>query len=370
MPQPPLGLYIHVPFCYSKCPYCDFFSVASSEHKMDMYTTQVCKALVYWRKQVNHTIDTIYFGGGTPSVLGTTRLLQILDMIHTQYTVDKDCEITLEVNPTTGKALDFDKLKSAGLNRISMGVQSGNISELKHLGRRHSNEDVIKTVTQLKKANIDNYSMDLILGVEGQTKESLLQSIQFCTELGCKHISAYILKIEEGTPYDLNKEKLNLPDEDEQIELYLFLCDTMEKLGYAQYEISNFSKKGYESKHNLKYWNCAEYLGIGPSAHSFLEKKRFYYPRTFSSAYQDDNVFDTMGGDEAEYAMLRLRLAEGLEEEAFKKMFKKNIPSLYYERCKPYVNAGYVHCDKKGIRFTPKGFLVSNALISSIISLP
>ncbi|HHZ05979.1 MAG TPA: radical SAM family heme chaperone HemW [Clostridiales bacterium] len=362
-----IGLYVHIPFCMSKCNYCDFFSVKSTFDNMDKYVDHMCRLLKTYGSRLHTGVDTIYFGGGTPSVMGTDRLLRIINTIYSSFEVENNCEITIEVNPKSGKVLDFKALSSSGVNRVSLGVQSVNKNELKILGRLHCNDDVDNTVQQIRNAGIDNVSLDLMIGIPEQTVDSLEKSIVFCDTLNPRHISAYILKVEENTPFYKNKEKLNLPNEDRQIEFYEYMCKRLDSLGYAQYEISNFAKADWKSKHNLKYWNAEEYLGLGPGAHSFIKGKRFYFNRCFSDFFNNITVDDGGGGDEEEYAMMRLRLSVGLREDEYKKRFGHSIPPVYYNRCFKFKNAGLLDYNNKGIWFTSKGFLVSNTLIADII---
>ena len=363
-----LGLYIHVPFCDGKCPYCDFYSLSMYPFSMDSYTLRVCRELASWGERLAHPhTDTLYFGGGTPSLLGEHRLSAILQQAAKSFSL-RSPEITVEVNPTRGKGLDFSALRSFGVNRLSIGLQSACEGELRRLGRKHSAQDAAQTIEQARRAGITNLSLDLMLAVPGQTPQSLTQSIQFCAQCGAEHISAYLLKIEEGTPFYRQQESLHLMDEDSQADQYLLACSLLEKAGYQQYEISNFSHPGRESRHNLKYWNGEEYLGIGPSAHSFLQGKRFYSPRNLkifleAPVYQEEGP----GGSEEEYAMLRLRLAEGLREDAYQRRFCCPIPAGYRDRAVRYQSHGLTVCDHSGIRFTPQGFLVSNPLTAEIL---
>lgn len=363
-----LGLYIHVPFCDGKCPYCDFYSLPADASSMDAYTSRVCRELASWGDHMAHPyIDTLYFGGGTPSLLGERRLAVILQEAAKSFRL-LDPEITIEVNPTRGKGLDFSSLRSAGVNRLSIGLQSSSETELRLLGRKHTAQDAAQTIEQARRAGIDNLSLDLMLAVPGQTSESLTQSIHFCVRCGADHISAYLLKIEEGTPFFRQQETLRLMDEDRQADQYLLACSLLENAGYRQYEISNFSRPGRKSRHNLKYWNGEEYLGVGPSAHSFLQGKRFYSPRNLkvfleAPEYREEGP----GGSEEEYAMLRLRLTEGLREDAYQEKFGRPIPAGYRNRAARYQAHGLTVCDQNGIRFTPQGFLVSNPLTAEIL---
>ena len=360
----PTGLYIHIPFCNGKCPYCDFYSVRPDEEKVDAYVSAVCKKI----DEADGLYNTVYFGGGTPSLIGSDRIAEI--MSHIRQT--DDCEATLECNPSDTGAVtsdfDFNTVAKSGINRISMGLQSANDCERKLLGRRGGCDDVERAITRAKSAGIDNISLDLMLGIPNQTKESLKNSIEFCKNSGAKHISAYILKIEDGTPFYKIKNTLSLPDEDETCDLYLYAVSELEKAGFYQYEISNFSIKGFESRHNLKYWRCEEYLGIGAAAHSFFGGKRFYYERSIDDFISGiPPVDDGEGGDEEEYIMLALRLSEGLIFDEFEKRFKKRIDESIIKKAKSFEKQGLVNVTDNSISLTAEGFLVSNAIISDLI---
>lgn len=361
-----IGLYIHIPFCKSKCPYCDFFSIKMNDEEMNRY---VNKVIDRFDKYCNDDIvlDTVYFGGGTPSTLGTERIAKILNAINDKFTVDENAEITMEMNPTSKELINFTVLKECGLNRLSIGMQSAVESEMKLLGRTHSQEDVINTVNQAKKSGIDNISLDLIIGVPTQTKESLKYSMDFCKSLGVKHISAYILKIEEGTKFYTIKDSLNMPSDDEQAEMYMYVSEYLESIGYSQYEISNYSLEGFESKHNTKYWRCKEYIGIGPSAHSFYNGERFYYNRSFEEFYNDKTNFDCIGGTEEEFIMLNLRLKRGLIFKEYEEKYNKKFPEEIIKKAKILEKAGLLTVDKEKVSLNRKGYLVSNAIICELI---
>lgn len=361
-----IGLYIHIPFCKRKCPYCDFFSIKMNDEEMNRY---VDKVIERFDKYCNDDIvlDTVYFGGGTPSTLGTERIAKILNVINDKFTVDKNAEITMEMNPTSKELIDFTVLKKCGLNRLSIGMQSAVESEMKLLGRTHSQEDIINTVNQAKKSGIDNISLDLIIGVPTQTKESLKYSMDFCKSLNAKHISAYILKIEEGTKFYTIKDSLNMPSDDEQAEMYMYVSEYLESIGYSQYEISNYSLEGFESKHNTKYWRCEEYIGIGPSAHSFYNGERFYYNRSFEEFYNDKTNFDCIGGTEEEFIMLNLRLKRGLIFKEYEEKYNKKFPEEIIKKAKILEKAGLLTVDKEKVSLNRKGYLVSNAIICELI---
>lgn len=365
-----IGIYIHVPFCESKCPYCDFFSVPCDEETMDKFVAKVCEDVRKWSR-INRKADTLYFGGGTPSLLGTKRIEKIINSVSESFAVfdDKYAEVTLEVNPTSLEKLDFKNLLRCGVNRLSIGLQSSNEQELFLLGRNHSPDDAKKVVYTAQTTGFENISLDLMVAIPAQTSKSLTESINFCKRLQVQHVSMYMLKIEPGTQYYLEKSKLMLPDEEKESDLYLLACEHLEKSGFMQYEISNFSLKGYEGRHNLKYWNAEEYLGIGPSAHSFIAGKRFYFCRSLKKFLKGANfIEDGLGGNEEEYVLLRMRLKEGLENEKFKKRFGYDIPQKYFQNAYKYKNLGLIDMSDNFIRLTRKGFLLSNQVILGLLN--
>lgn len=361
-----IGLYIHIPFCNGKCPYCDFYSLKYSRENVDFYTEKL-KQSILLHKNNDLSAETIYFGGGTPGLMGTKNLTEIMQYINLSFG-GNSIETTLEINPESAHMLDFAQLKSAGFNRISMGLQSSNKNELQKLGRKHSSNDILQTIKAIKKGGITNISLDLMIGIEEQTKKSLSESIDFCNALDVPHISSYILKIEEGTLYYKNRDIMDLPDDDTVCDMYELMTEKFYNLGYNQYEISNFARKGFESRHNLKYWNCEEYLGLGPSAHSFINGKRFFYGRSLKNFYENIIIDDGTGGDEEEYIAMQLRLSEGLRYNKFKEYFGYKIPDKYIKNAEKLINTPFLHIDKYGIRLTTKGFLCSNSIISSILS--
>ncbi|MDO4199473.1 MAG: radical SAM family heme chaperone HemW [Clostridia bacterium] len=360
-----LGIYIHVPFCRSKCPYCDFYSQTDDKY-IENYVVAVCRDLEIWGKKVDKTVDTVYFGGGTPSILSTDSILKILGAVKGNFKVNSP-EITLELNPGDTTKLDFERLHFNGLNRVSVGAQSMSDSQLKVLGRRHNVSDVKEAVNLLKQCGINNISLDLILGVPEQKNSDIDNFVNFCTENDIPHISAYILKIEEGTPYYFNKSGLKFLDDDELADFYTYTCQAIKKCGYEHYEISNFSKSGFESRHNLKYWNMDDYLGVGPAAHSFLNGKRFYYPKNLKAFINDAKIAYEESDLEKEFIMLALRTKKGLINEFFKKKIGYDLPNVYFKRAKKFEKYGLVKCSADSIKINESGFLISNAIISEII---
>lgn len=339
------GLYYHIPFCRSKCPYCDFFSVKYDGALAEKYIN----ALINEMKKYNGSFDTIYFGGGTPSMLKAELIGRIIEESRKQFEIADNCEITVECNPSKDMAADFEKYVSYGVNRISIGMQSARNEERFALGRVAGKEQTAKTVSDAKAAGITNISLDLMLGTPKQTLESLDETFDFIAGMHVTHISAYMLKIEEGTKFYEMQSRLALPDEETVADMYLKTISELKKLGFNQYEISNFSKPSFESRHNLKYWQLEEYLGIGASAHSFWRGKRFYYDKNMNI------VPDGEGGSDEEKIMLGLRLNGGIDKSLVKKDYKK------------FADMGFIKETDKKIALTSQGMLVSNLIISELI---
>lgn len=343
----PRGLYIHVPFCLTKCPYCDFYSVSYSRSAVREYAQAVMRNLSRYAEP----FDTVYFGGGTP-ILAAEYVGEILSCVR----LSGGAEVTVEANPCLCLPDTLSALKKGGVNRLSIGVQSLDGEELAALGRRHSAAQAENAVLAAESAGFDNISADIMLAVPRQTRASLSRTIARLAELPLTHISAYLLKIEPATPFGADPPET--PDEDETAELYLHAVGELEAHGFAQYEISNFSKKGFESRHNLKYWRREEYLGIGAAAHSFYNEKRFAVPRdaaAFMAAPVQPAVLTDGAPDiNEERIMLGLRLAEGIPQELWKPHEKqlRFIPREYYE-----INDGR-------LSLTPRGFLLSNEIIA------
>ena len=364
-----LGLYIHVPFCHGKCPYCDFYSRPDSAGGMDAYVSAVIDSLSPWREKLaDRELATVYFGGGTPSLLGAERLGLILQAVRQGFSLTPGTEITLEANPTHVDRPFFEGVRRAGFNRLSMGLQSANQEELRFLGRAHSPQQAAQAVENARAGGFENISLDLMLGLPGGSREKLGRSIAFAASLGVEHISSYMLKVEPGTPFA--RQGVEVPDDDSTAEQYLFAVEELAKRGYGQYEISNFAKPGRESRHNLLYWRGEEYVGFGPGAHSFFGGRRFYYPRDLAGfLYGAGPVDDGPGGGFGEFAMVNLRLSRGLVREDCLARFGDEGGALFdraRERAKKYP-ARLVRGDGERIAFTPEGFLVSNALLVELL---
>ncbi len=361
------GLYIHIPFCLSKCSYCSFYSFVASEEKKDGYLASLLSHIDFWGKKEKLFFDSVYFGGGTPSVFGGRRIFEVLSKIRESFVLSSDCEITVEVNPSSSSDELFAYLKKGGVNRISMGVQSAVTKERRAIGRNCNLEQVEAALSLCKKHKIENISLDLMLGLPFQTTQSLEKSLDFIAKSKAKHVSAYMLKLEDGTTLFEKKDALPFPDEDEVCEEYLTVCERLRKNGFEHYEISNFALPGFQSRHNNKYWLCEEYLGLGPSAHSFLNGERFYYKNDIDSFLKNEPpVFDGTGGDEEEFSMLALRLSRGLVFEEYKNRFEKEYPEEKRKKAEELQKYGLLKIDEKKISLTEKGFLLSNSVIAKL----
>lgn len=369
----PLGLYIHVPFCVSKCPYCDFYSLpGADDDRLDAYTAALERAMQQMYARFPAQADTLYFGGGTPSLLGPHRITRLIERAVALWGLT-DAEITLEANPGDDLAEVLTAFAAVGGNRLSLGMQAVTDAELSALGRRHAHYQTEKAVEASYRAGIDNLSLDMMLGIPHQTTATAIQAVREAARLGAAHLSAYLLKIEAHTPFASHRSHLILPDEDETADRYLAVAEAAEAAGYRHYEISNFARSSRESRHNLKYWNQQPYLGLGPSAHSYLDGKRWYYPRDLTGFLagatplpENADPVDVADGSADEYLMLRLRLAEGLTEGTFRERFGVPLPAVWRQRARQ-LPADLVIQDDTGIRLTRAGFLVSNAIILHLL---
>ena len=370
-----MGLYIHVPFCMGKCPYCDFYSTTPAPGQIAAYTQALLRGLRHLPpKAAGRRLDTVYFGGGTPNLLGAENLCAVLQAVGEVFDLAPDAEITTEANPGSITAQDLLALRRGGFNRLSLGLQSSHPQELKLLGRKHTPQEVAQAVNSAREAGFDNISLDLMLGTPGQTVESALQSVDFCADLGVEHISAYLLKVEPGTPYDKANMEERIPDGDGMAELYLAVCRRLEQQGYEQYEISNYARKGLISRHNTSYWLGTDYIGLGPAAHSLWQGQRYFFPRSLQSFVQAENPFDLWqqdgeGGSREEYIMLRLRLTQGLDLAELATLWPRSAQENEYLRKQipPLVKAGLAKLEGDRFSLTKEGFLVSNGIISRLV---
>ena len=369
-----LGLYIHIPFCVRKCAYCDFYSMPLEGALAEAYVNKILSELNRWGGILGcPPADTLYFGGGTPSLLETRQIKAIIDKSKELFSLE-NAEITMEVNPAENLKEYLVEVAKAGVNRLSIGLQSANENELKLLSRRHTAQDVVSCVGDARSAGIKNISLDIMLGIPGQTKESLKKTLDFVLNRKPEHISAYLLSLEKGTELYKNKNSLNIPNDDEAGELYLYTSEFLKSAGYERYEISNFAKNGKISKHNTKYWLGDNYLGLGPAAHSFINGKRFYYNRDINDYLSGPNeVPDGEGGTAEEMLMLRLRLNSGLSLKNFADEFSchldQNKIDRFAKKAEFFAKNGLVVFSDDVITLTDKGAIVSNSIIASFAEI-
>ena len=374
----PLGIYIHVPFCRSKCQYCDFYSLSTKDDKlMDGYLDAICAHI----KEAGalapaYKVDTIYFGGGTPSFFGAEGMATILTAVRRSFDVDNNAEITFEANPDSVTDKLLKRLRAEGFNRVSLGIQTDDDEVLRKLGRPHTFANAVTAYHRIRKAGFRNVSVDLMYGLPGQTLRAWRETLEHVLTLNPEHISCYGLKVEEGTPLYEYRDYAKLPDDDAQADMYLAAIEMLKAYGYRQYEISNFARKGLYSKHNMKYWTGGEYLGFGPSASSDFAGKRFTLCRSvqeYISGIKNkgkiiDEVQEIPNRERAgEYLMLRLRTFNGINAEDYERNFLLPFAPLedILEKNRDF---GYaVRTEDGRWHLNPKGFLLSNTIISDLL---
>ena len=385
-----IGLYIHIPFCKRKCEYCDFKSYAGKEELVDEYI----KWLKYEVKEVgegnrldyeNHLdklaiVKTIYIGGGTPSLIDSKYINEILEVVKQNYTLENDLEITIEVNPGTVNQEKLEQYKKSGINRLSIGLQSTHDRLLKKLGRIHNYEEFLNTFELARKVGFENINVDLMLGLPEQSIEDLKESVEEIIKLNPEHISVYSLIVEEGTPFykKLEENELELPKEEIERKMYWTVKQELEKAGYIHYEISNFAKAGFESKHNLSCWNQEEYIGFGTSAHSYTNNVRYSnidsmeeYIDNFKKESEADNfVFHEKQNKDSkmkEFMMLGLRKIEGVSIKEFKNRFTLNPIFVYRKELEKLVTEELIEIDGDKIKLTNKGLDLANLVWEEFI---
>ncbi|MBR4109703.1 MAG: radical SAM family heme chaperone HemW [Oscillospiraceae bacterium] len=374
----PLGIYIHVPFCRSKCQYCDFYSLTTKEDSLhDGYLDAVCSHIKEAGALApNYLVDTIYFGGGTPSFFGAEGMAAILTVIRKSFDVARDAEITFEANPDSVSDRLLRRLRSEGFNRVSLGIQCDNDDILKKLGRPHSYAQAVNAVKRIRKMGFKNLSLDLMYGLPGQSLQAWEHTLQNVLKLQPEHISCYGLKVEEGTPLYEYQDCCNLADDDTQADMYLSAIEILRQHGYRQYEISNFCRKGHVSRHNLKYWNGGEYLGFGPDASSDFGGRRFaiirdlqgYIAGIRSGGQVLREVQEVPPRERAgEYLMMRLRTVSGLDPKEYEKRYLLPFGPLQKALEKHKEQGLAVKTFDGRWHLTPNGFLVSNSIISDLL---
>lgn len=379
MTKEAIGLYLHIPYCRSKCPYCDFCSFPRpTEAALYAYTDELIRRVREAGERLERPVDTVYLGGGTPTLLPPDCLSQLLSAVRESFSVLPDAEITAEGNPAAAPEAVLEALAKGGVNRLSLGAQSAHEQELFALGRLHRWPDVERTVAAARALGITNINLDFMLGIPHQTAASLDETLTRALALEPDHLSAYTLMLEDGTPFARRgRAVLGLPsDPDEADDLAISLWEIaaarLTAAGYEHYEISNFACPDKRSRHNLHTWQCREYLGLGPGAHSYLDGVRFGMSRDLEGFLRGEDItaFRTLvtpADAEGEYIMLGLRLSDGIDEREFRRRFGHGFADTRAGALAPLVAAGYVESDARSTRLTEKGFPVSNAIIASLM---
>ena len=369
----PLGIYVHIPFCKRKCDYCDFYSICDYTDKlMDRYLEALIVQLNDYFRHNRRKVDTVYIGGGTPSVFGGKRIEKLLKEMRRLVELVPGAEITVEANPESIDEKFLKRISSAGVNRLSMGIQSADDRELASIGRLHTYSQAVEAY-HLSRKYINNISLDLIYALEGQTMERWMDNLKAICDLAPDHISCYCLKVEEGTPLD--RRGCVQPEDDVQADMYLESVKYLESRGYAQYEISNFARNGRISRHNSRYWDLSEYLGIGCAAHSYYGGRRFAFVSDIHAfidgvlhgkpvvGEQDEMDYWNCSG---EYVMLKLRTCDGIDPEVFEQRFDQSFEP-YARGLEKYVRSGHAKLEMGRWKLTPEGMLVSNAILADLL---
>lgn len=368
------GIYIHIPFCKSKCNYCDFNSYAGKNEYIAPYFSVLNKEIEVNSDKIKTGVDTVYIGGGTPTCVDAEYICDMMKKVFSSCNILPDAEITIECNPGTIGYEKLKKLRESGINRLSIGLQSTDNGLLKTLGRIHSYDDFKRCFSDARRAGFENISLDLMYGLPQQSMELWKKTLNEAVQFGCDHISCYSLKVEEGTPFA--KMELNLPDDDAVADMYEECVDFLGKNGYARYEISNFTKPGRESKHNLKYWRCEDFIGFGAGAYSCIENERFSNICGICEYINAIEEKDTAVHDRislakedkmSEFVFLGLRCAEGISTEEFEKRFECSIFDIYGKQIEKYIKMGFLIYNKERIYFADTAFFVSNTILAEFV---
>ena len=370
-----VGLYLHVPFCVAKCRYCDFYSAAAPEEVMSRYAAALAKELESRAPLARGlVVDTVYIGGGTPTLLAPADIAYLLDTVRQHYTLDPALEVTVECNPQSFKVGIFEALLGAGVNRLSIGLQSANDRELSALGRPHDMAAFVSTYRAAREAGFQNINVDIMFGIPHQTRESLGHTLNTVLAYAPEHISAYGLRVEEGTPFWRERHTLPIPDEDTVADMQLTVAEVLGDAGYEHYEVSNYARAGYRSRHNMRYWLGTPYLGFGAAAHSYFGGVRYEAPcdtEGYVRAVEEGNLSalqlsaHRITPHEAmeEYVMLRMRLFEGIDEKDFSARFGISFEEVY-GNAEKLIRGGLLTKKAGRIAFTEQGMYVSNAILS------
>lgn len=377
MDKKELGIYIHIPFCKQKCYYCDFISFANKNEKQEQYIKAIKKEIDTYEFE-KYNVTTIYIGGGTPSYIESKYIVGLIEKLKSKLTNNETkfdkMEITIEVNPGTVTKQKLQDFKSCGINRLSIGLQTTNNNLLKQIGRIHTYEEFLETYNMAKEVGFENINVDLMLGLPNQTIKDLKDSLEKVIRLGATHISVYSLIVEEGTVISklLDEEKIELPSEETEREMYWYVKNTLELNGYKHYEISNFAKENKYSKHNMNCWKQEEYIGLGVAAHSYLNDTRFSNANNIEDYInnvenKEIEEAQTLEDKQNEFMLLGLRMLNGVDIASFKQKFGQNPIYLYRYRLNKLVEDGLVVIDLNHIKLTNKGLDLANLVFEEFI---
>lgn len=374
-----LGIYVHIPFCVKKCNYCDFYSIRWDEKLEKTFVECAVKEIKMYKEYgEKYSVDTIYIGGGTPSIIKDNSIYLIINEIYKSFKVDDNTELSIEANPKNINKEKLENYRGFNINRISIGIQSLNDTVLKTIGRIHDKEDAIKSIMIAQDLGFTNINSDIMFNIPGQTISNVLSTISKIIELEVPHISFYSLKVEENTPffYMVNNNQIKMPEEAIEREMYYAGRGEMGKNNIYQYEISNFAKIGYECKHNIKYWMHEPYIGIGPAAHSYINECRYNnianINKYFKCILNDEQAIinkETIDYKEKmfEYIILRLRMKQGFYLSDFNKTFKVDFFDIYKDILKELLDFKLIEISKDNIRLTQRGIDVSNYVFTKFL---
>lgn len=373
-----MGIYVHIPFCVQKCKYCDFLSAPCDKDTRKEYVESLIREILACKKTVNKVVNTIYLGGGTPSILDGKNIKRIINTIKDNYTVAIGAEITIECNPGTLNTEKIEFYKKVGINRISIGLQSTNNEELKRIGRIHTFETFLESYNMLRNAGFSNINVDLMSGLPYQSLKDYESNVKKIIELNPEHISSYSLIVEEGTVLsdELKGNEDALPDEDTEREMYYLTNRLLEKAGYTRYEISNYSKNGYESRHNSSYWNRTNYLGIGLGASSLIDGVRFkntddlkkYLVNSGNvSLIREDIQELSIEERMSEFMFLGLRMINGISKKEFEAEFNRKYESIFGDITDKFVKMNLLIDTGECVRLTNKGIDVCNSIMCEFL---
>ncbi len=371
-----LGLYLHIPFCRRKCRYCDFCSYPCTDTALPArYLAALETELAARAPHVrDYTVESVFLGGGTPTLLSGEQLAHLATVVRRLYDVSPTAEWTSEANPATIDEEKAYRMREAGYDRLSLGLQSWHAQELEYLGRLHTRQDFLHSYRAAQAAGFSQINIDLMYAIPYQTLSSWQETLEGVLSLAPAHLSAYALQWEEGTPLYEKRASLPVPDEDSEAAMYTYLCQRMQQAGYAHYEISNYARPGCACRHNLRYWRMGDYLGFGPAAHSLLGDRRTANRRDLPGyladpcGIQEEEEHLTPADREYETIMLALRLQDGIEEEDFYATFGHGFTARYGARFAPYQAAGLLRADGTHVALTERGMLLSNTVIGGILS--